>query len=198
MKKIALLSLLIVVSSFTLAKNKNAGFYAGANIGIVSSETYLLEDGSFGAKTNTGGMMSLGYQFNKYFATELSYLYIGNSSAYGIDQNQSFLTANVKGIMPLNKKFNVFAKAGLGYNFASINGSPKILLPNLNVPVNSNNLTSVLGIGLGYNITKCIQLTVSDDYYVVPVPKFNDSNASSTNFGFGNTNFFSLGINYKF
>lgn len=195
MKKIFLISLLLGISSASFAKK--TGFYVGLSGGLVSSETYLLEDGSFGAKSNTGGAGAFGYLFNKYLATEISYLYIGNSSANGIDQNQSFLTANVKGILPLNEQFNLFAKAGIGYNFANINGN-SAMVTHLKGTFNSNNIASLFGVGLSYNLTKCLQLSVADDYYFVTAPKFNNSDASPTSFGYGNTNFFNVGVSYKF
>ena len=197
MKKVTLVSLLISIFSFSFSDNK--GFYVGLSGGIASSETYALDDGSFGGKANPGGSALLGYQFNQYFSTELTYLYLGNSETLGINQSQTFLSTSFKGILPLDEQFSLFAKAGIGYNFASATGKISIG-PNSNsdIAFNSNNLFSVLGIGLGYNFTEFLQLSIADDYYLVSAPKLNDKFSSSTKFGYGNTNFFSLGINYKF
>jgi OOP family OmpA-OmpF porin len=201
MKKITLIALLTSSSSLLLAQNQVEGFYAGLNLGLATSSNYLQDNGSTGSQTNLSPSISFGYQFNQYLATEIDYLYVSDytiskTNSIGnetLKQNQQFLTANIKGILPLDEKFSLFGKFGIGYNFANAEASGVV-----NQSVNSNNFVPVIGIGASYNLTEKVQLSVVDDYYIVSAPTISSSSANDSNFGYGNTNFLSLGINYKF
>src|SRR3990167_109154 len=113
-------------SDQSLFNNNDAGFFISGNLGYDKFD-FAKPTASPTAQdsiTNTGFAWNgnVGYQFNSYFALESGYtqfadvnanspiaggtLAVMNKDNYGID-----LLA--KGILPINQKFNVFAKAGM-------------------------------------------------------------------------------------
>jgi OOP family OmpA-OmpF porin len=184
----------------------DSGFYVGVNLGMANTQSIL--DASSGTTSHTGlGLGALaGYQFNNYLSAELSYLSLAqysssaNNSGASVSTtaDNSFLTANVKGTLPLPNKFSVFGKFGLGYNFASgsVNGSADGATAS--VSGNSNNFATLIGIGGAYNVMDNLSIYVANDYYMVSAPTVNSGNTSSNNFGYGNVNYLNLGVEYKF
>lgn len=90
-----------------------AGWYLGAGIGI--SE---IEDAGFD-EIDTGWKIFGGIPVNQYFAIEAAYMDFGNPQEdfFGIKGEYEIwaLGAWAKGILPVNPKFELFAKAGFFY-----------------------------------------------------------------------------------
>ncbi len=64
---------------------------------------------------------------------------------------------------------------------------------------NSNNFAVLLGAGAEYNLTEHVSFNLMDSYYINTAPAVTiNTNPSSGNFSFGNTNYISLGMNYVF
>lgn len=84
----------------------HTGFYIDANIGYVFSEESLFDSST---QDGIGFNTNFGYQFNRYVAAEIGYIYLNNLEGNGIHWG----ILDLKGILPLNNVFNFFAKAGL-------------------------------------------------------------------------------------
>ena len=209
MKKILIVSAILGgVSQVAVASD--TGFYAGINLGVGTTQnvpTLGIPNDSVNSSSDFAVGILGGYNINKYLAAELNYVYVGMpqssisflGSTVTLNENNSFLTANAKGTLPLNEKFNLVGKFGLGANFASmsVSGSGAATGVSSN---SSNNFAILLGVGAEYNLTEHVSFNLMDSYYIVTAPAISLSNTSATpsNFSFGNTNYLSLGMNYSF
>jgi len=225
-KLLAIVGLLYASCSF--ANDNDHGLYFGISIG--NSTTQYMTDltdvdpqngkvNSNATNVNSLAMDALiGYQFNRYLGLELNYMVITPHSSsntffffFGPQAitSSSFLTANIKGILPLTDKFSLFAKGGLGYNSVSVSSflgsSVLVNTQPRNVNISSTNLAVLLGVGASYNLTDTFSVNIADNYYLTFAPTINsvaptadDLNQSISNFGFGNTNYLSLGMQYLF
>jgi OOP family OmpA-OmpF porin len=148
MKKslIAIASIAAFTSYGTFAQSsgysiEDSGIYVGGNYGYLKAEG---EDDFDDDKDVWQGI--LGYQFNDWIAVEGSYIDFGD---YGTDlagAETDGYTAAVKGILPLNERFSLYAKVGqlwseTEYNFGEANGD-------------YDDESLFVGAGLSYAITK--------------------------------------------
>lgn len=115
----------------------------------------------------------IGYQFNKYFAIEGDYTSVpGATATYTAAANNyagtdtistmNGLGLDVKGILPIGKKFDVFAKAGAMHLSGKVT-EVATLVPTTRV-TNFDVWTPMLGIGTDYNISKNVAVNVQDVY----------------------------------
>ena len=199
--------------------SNGAGFYAGLNVGVTNTASYPSFNSTVSSGTPTtvssaglGFSLNAGYAFNQYFATELEYMGMSSYSeqasastmgitlySYDITDSNSYLTLSAKGILPLNERFNLFGKVGAGVNFASISGNASsIVSAPVNINNSSNNFAYLVGIGAEFNVTKNVKLNLSDTYYMNNAPITTNASATSSSFGFGNTNLLSIGVGYYF
>ena len=195
----------------------NSGVYLGLDLGLATSQSVLQLNSnvnspvSIGQSSQGGLGLTAGYDFTKNIATEIGYLYISPSASsasisdsfgfasLSVSSSNQYLTANVKGTLPLNDKFSLFGKFGMGANFASVNMSGNSSLGSLSDhSSNSTNLAFLLGTGIEWNVTKEFSLHLADSYYIASAPSISDTNASQNSFSFGNTNFISVGASYNF
>ena len=210
MKKllIASIAILSLFGTANASTSQNDGFYAGINIGVASVQDMVDIDGNLNISNGQQSLGDLGvvggYNFNKFFATELNYLYVGtysitiSSGPYSATMNQenSFLTLNAKGTLPLNEKFDLFGKIGAGANFAAVNYSN-----NVGAALNngsSTNFVVVLGVGGVYNLNENVSFNLSDSYFINTAPTISSTTSSVNNFSFGNVNSINLGMQYNF
>lgn len=113
---------------------------------------------------------NLGYQYNQYVAVELGYLSFGqaksNTSYNGIPLTvkSSFggFDAVLKGILPVNSAFNLFAKAGA----VDMHAHPSVSGPAAPFLTTKSQSTwmPLIGAGAAYNVNSNVALTVQDDY----------------------------------
>jgi len=121
-KRIALngLALLGLFASSTVLAETLPGFYAGAGLGQATIE---VDDVGFDAD-DTAFKVFGGYNFNQYFAVEVSYFdagepdqdFGGGTVAVGIDG----LNASAIGRLPLGEVFSLFGKIGFASYDAEI------------------------------------------------------------------------------
>lgn len=154
------------------------------------------------------GRIFSGYNFNKYFSVEFGgsllpknkYIYNNSSLPQYLSIKTETYTVDLVGkfILPLNSKWNVYAKLGGAYVHFKLNGIAQ------NIPGNNSNtlvyesLCPAYGLGLTYNVNKNIGIDLAwlgtysnnrffekdlDPDAIKPVPT---------------TNMFMLGIAYKF
>lgn len=122
--------------------------------------------------SNTGlaWAANLGYQFNRYFAVEAGYLDFGGDKVTGtyngnsLTQKDTFggFNATLKGILPINNQFNVFAKAGMIDMHWHESGSNSTNI--LNGVGSVSKLVPLLSIGAAYNVNSNVALTLQDAY----------------------------------
>jgi OOP family OmpA-OmpF porin len=119
MKRIARFSLLSVLALCLLTPVAHAGIFGGVSAGeaeIKASGADTTVD-----NTETGYKAFIGGRFLKYVGLELSYIDFGNHPA-GDSANLDLWAAEgaVMGIVPLGKRFELFAKAGYFYWLATL------------------------------------------------------------------------------
>lgn len=138
------------------------GFYMGVNAGV-STASHIFQ--AKPSKAN-GGLFSLlgGYQFNKNFATELQYAYLGKA-----EYNTLAPTATVKthsfglngvGILPVSDAFGLYGKFGLAFNTSSVSNMPA----GAGVDGKTHFGTTV-GLGVQYNVVPSFGLRAGWDRY---------------------------------
>lgn len=96
------------------------GFYAGASVGQASIDA-CGDAGALGATScddeDTGWKVFGGYELNQNFAVEAAWVDLGEISASGpgvsVTGEADGFVVDVKGMLPLNDQFGVFAKIGL-------------------------------------------------------------------------------------
>lgn len=195
-------SAMIATPSFA-ADNADNGFYAVGALGgsYIDSDIDKVEDigaeysewnkGSFAAK------IAAGYQFNRNFALEGGYYYLGKTDAK-VSDNGNYIKYELTGhligvegvgILPLNDVFSLFGKAGAGVAITKAKLSSNI--SEINDSVNKTRIVPILGAGMEWNLTP--KLALRTEYEgVFGVSKEEDS-GFDTNF-----HLFTVGMKYKF
>ena len=159
-------------SDQSLFNNNDAGFFISGNLGYDKFD-FAKPTASPTAQdsiTNTGFAWNgnVGYQFNSYFALESGYtqfadvnanspiaggtLAVANKENYGID-----LLA--KGILPINQKFNVFAKAGM-MRLHTKQITSRLVFPDSSTTATTVRYVPEFGVGTSYNLTHSVALTL--------------------------------------
>lgn len=83
----------------------HAGFYIDSNVGYLFAEEFLFDTSGNGIGFNA----NFGYQFNRYIATEIGYIYLNNLEGEGLHWG----VFDLKGMIPFNNAFDLFAKIGV-------------------------------------------------------------------------------------
>jgi OOP family OmpA-OmpF porin len=165
--------ILSVLTSTAAFATHDKGAYVEANVGA----GYATATADFFGYTKSrsesaaGANINGGYLFNRYVGAELGYTY------YGGNVDLSMGNIAVKGVLPLNDQFNLFAKVGSGYI-----GSNKGDNGN-----SSDHWAGVYGAGVGYALTPSLDLNVQYQGSWLWV-----------GFGSLNTGLFSGGVTYHF
>lgn len=106
---------LALTGSLAAQADTQPGFYAGAGLGTtkVSDDSF---DGTGIDDSDTGFKVFGGYDFNKNFAVEISYVDFGEASIEDAGDSLSVgvtaLTAAAVGRIPLNETFSLYGKLG--------------------------------------------------------------------------------------
>jgi OOP family OmpA-OmpF porin len=108
MKKILSVAVVLAVALVMFAPTSEATFYLGAS----ATQTKVSLDDSGFNEDDIGWKGFVGYNFIRYFGLELSYYDMGklSDSAESIELSAAALSA--RGILPLGKHFELFAKVG--------------------------------------------------------------------------------------
>jgi len=113
---------LALTATMAVQADTQPGFYVGAGVGTtkVSDDAF---DGTGIDDSDTGFKIFGGYDFNQYFAVEVSYLDLGEASASEAGDSLSVgvtaLTASAVGRLPLSDMFALYGK--LGYASYDVN-----------------------------------------------------------------------------
>lgn len=198
--------------------SNGAGIFVSGNLGY-SNTDFNKSDFNLGGvgnglpvtltKKHFAWNANLGYQFNKYFAIEGGYTSVPGATATYTAAANSYagtdtistmngLGLDVKGILPVSKKFDVFAKAG------AMRLSGKVTEVATIVPAtrvtNFDAWTPMFGIGTDYNISKNIAVNVQDIYLLqANYNGYNNAYNTTTHLQhIPATNMVLAGVSYKF
>lgn len=181
MKKqiIAITTTLACLTATGLAQAADQGFYVGGDIGRSSNNLKSPTMPALGTdKTATGWGAYGGYQFNKYFATELSVTRLGTTHIGSGDSSTTSYSLDAIGRLPVSDKFALYGRLGAAHTERSYADFD-----------NNHTLGSKVGLGAEYAIDKNWGLRTE-------LTRFNNM---PTQGGYGNaSNVLSMGVNYRF
>ena len=194
LKPIVFLVFLAASASSPFAAAQDAGFYVGGSLGRsnLSNDTAALT--TLGAavistdEKNTAWKGFGGYQINKYFGVEASYVGLGTVNATGTFLAAPFVTsARVNGLalaavgtFPINPRFDVFAKLGGFYSKVKSTATVAAIA----AASEDNEVDWTAGIGASFNVNKKIAIRAEIERYELG--------------GNGNANLYSVGAQFKF
>lgn len=142
-------------------------------------------------KRSTDTKLFLGYDFNRYFAAEGGYAYLGKSSVnmdfraglnsvgtFDLNYKMSAWFVDAVGMYPLGEKWSLVGRLGVSYSRTSVNadGNPITLLASSNDKVD-NSVQPKFGAGLDYHFSPAFTGRLEWERYKMPDPlsdeKFN-------------------------
>lgn len=170
------------------------GFYIGASAGQSKSKlTGVFDAGTFSTATygvpglftrsqddsDTAYKLNLGYQFNKHFAIETSYVnsgkfnvrYTGVGAAAGdsesLDYKVDAWTVAGVGILPVTDQFSVFGKLGVAASRVKTNDVINIVSQGDvgSSAENKTRTTALYGVGVKYDVSKNIAVRGEYEYF---------------------------------
>ena len=165
----------ITTTFLMLCSAVNANPYIGASIGQASfGNANFSVDSTFGSSSaslkleddsSLAGKIYGGYQFNRYFALE------GAIGGYDALDGQSvtvgdmkFAAIQPKVILPINDRFNLFAKAGVSYFNAEFNVSNSFVGASGYSTFSDTAVTGMYGLGADVSLTDNLRIEATWDY----------------------------------
>lgn len=151
----------------------DAGFYAGAKVGYAHAGFGNGDVGGTAVDKNVPAAGALvGYQFDKTWAAEVSWDYLGNVDYRGGDVRSDSINIAGIGKYPLCEKAYAFGKLGLGTGYTKANADGV-------ASENNRNVGAIFGGGLGYKV---------DDHYEIrgEWARYDNVGVKSGNVGQGN------------
>jgi hypothetical protein len=183
------------------------GIVAGIELGYADTGklfNWPKEYYDFGIKQNHhgfAGRIHLGYEFTENLEAELGYVYLPEWKQSPPKPNEQFpynyiksrpsiVDLFVKGTLPINNEFNVFARFGAGWVHYP---KPKTDLGK-EFYQSISKITPAVGLGAAYNFNENISVDVKWNYY------FKSGSTDDIKYfrGFRAINFFGIGATYKF
>jgi OmpA-OmpF porin, OOP family len=181
MKKqlIAISTTIACLTGAGLAQAADQGFYVGGDIGRSSNNLKSPTAPPIGTdKTATSWGAYGGYQFNKYFATELGVTRLGSTHIGSGESTSTSYSLDAIGRLPLNDKFALYGRLGAAHNERSYSGFDK-----------NHAVGFKTGLGVEYALDKNWALRTE-------LTRFNNMPTQST---YGNaSNVMSMGVSYHF
>ncbi|MDC8770284.1 outer membrane beta-barrel protein [Roseateles albus] len=161
------------------AQAAEQGFYVGGDIGRSSNNLKSPTKPAVSTdKTATSWGLYGGYQFNKYFATELGVTRLGSTHIGTGESTSTSYSLDAIGRLPLNDKFAFYGRLGAAHNERSYSGFDK-----------NHAVGFKTGLGMEYALDKNWALRTE-------LTRFNNMPTQST---YGNaSNVLSMGVNYHF
>jgi OmpA-OmpF porin, OOP family len=142
-------------------------------------------------KRSTDTKLLLGYEFNRYYAVEGGYAYLGTTSAnvdlrtgqksvatFGLDYKMSAWFVDAVGMFPLGEKWSLVGRVGVSYNRVSANGNgSQLTLGGSNNDKVDNAVQPKFGAGVDYHFSPAFSGRLEWEHYRMPDPlsdeKFN-------------------------
>lgn len=178
--------LLLAASNSYAAINANPGFYLGGAISVANSSAPSGSSitGYLDTVAHLSFSPTIGYRFNDYLALEGGFLSAASDSNTnkgefgGINSPHVYLgpdelkiysfDAVLKGIVPFESGFSIFAKGGLAYTHQYVFNQvfANDTRPEFTTRKTTNRIQPVVGAGVSYNFTKNFATELSYNYYV--------------------------------
>jgi len=204
---LGLLAFALIASPYAVADD--TGWYGGINIGQSRANiddaritSGLLGSGFTTTSINdddrdTGYKIFGGYKLNKNFAVEGGYFDLGRFGFTATTVPAGTLNGTIKlkglnldavGILPINKKFSAFGRAGVNYAEAddSFSGTGAVTVTNPNPSKRETNYK--FGAGVQYDINESLGMRAEAERY-----RINDAVGNR-----GDIDLFSVGLVYRF
>ncbi|MFA0134319.1 outer membrane beta-barrel protein [Vibrio splendidus] len=202
LRKTTITTTLLMLSSAVYANP-----YIGASVGQAKFDSANFSIDSASGSNNTSltldddsslaGKIYGGYQFNRYIALEGS---IGGYDALDGDSvtvgDMKFAAIQPKVILPINDRFNLFAKAGVAYFNAEFKVSNSFVGAAGHLTFSDTTMTGMYGLGADFLLTDNLRIEATWDYMKpdLEVAKALGATASVD----AEISVFSLGMNYHF
>lgn len=172
--------------------NFDDAFINAEAFGISASQDVELDDTS-----STAGAIYAGYAFNDYLGAEVS---LGGYDALNGDYysigDMMYFAVQPKVTLPLNDRFNLFAKAGLAYFEAEVAVSNAIFGLSGNSTVSDDTVGGMLSAGAEFYMTDQLSVRASWDYMRPELDLYQGAQATVS--ADVDINTLSVGISYHF
>ena len=207
MKKTLLASAMILAMSSSAFASE--GFYVYGGLGYTKADTEMASETIVAGRNyatidvdedSVGVKLAAGYRFNDYFAVEGSYVYLGKaeatiSSTVDVDAKASMkshvLAVDAVGLYPINKDFDVFAKAGVGLSYVKTSMSANVFGDSYGFSESDTRFVTKLGFGAEHKVAKNIAIRAEYERYF-GVSKDSDYSIDA------DYDFVSVGVKYTF
>ncbi len=181
MKKqiIAITTTLACLTGTGLAQAADQGFYVGGDIGRSSNNLKSPTKPAVGIdKTATNWGVYGGYQFNKYFATELGVTRLGSTHIGSGKSTSTSYSLDAIGRLPVSDKFALYGRLGAAHHERSYTGFDK-------------------NHGVGFKTGLGVEYAISNNWALrTELTRFNNMPTQGT---YGNaSNALSMGVSYHF
>ncbi|NAZ45431.1 outer membrane beta-barrel protein [Vibrio toranzoniae] len=198
---------IITTTLLMLTSAAYANPYIGASVGQANFDSANFSvDSTYGSNktplkleddSSLAGKIYGGYQFNRYIALEGSIggydALDGGSVTVG---DMKFAAIQPKVILPVNDRFNLFAKAGVAYFNAEFKVSNSFVGATGHSTFSDTTMTGMYGLGADFSLTENLRIEATWDYMKpdLEVAKLLGTSASVD----AEISVFSLGMNYHF
>lgn len=177
----------LLASALVLAMSSSAfaaeGFYVFGGLGYSKADTEMASETIVAGREyamidvdedSVGVKLAAGYRFNDYFAVEGSYAYLGKaeatiSSTVDVDAKASMkahvMAVDAVGLYPVNKDFDVFAKAGVGLSYVKTSMSANVFGDAYGFSESDTRFVTKLGFGAEHKVAKNIAIRAEYERY---------------------------------
>jgi OmpA-OmpF porin, OOP family len=139
------------------------------------------------------GRLAIGYQFNPNWAVEMGYLQLAEQKAnvksniakQSVTLNQHAFDVVGKGILPINSRFDIYAKAGMAYLVNNLK-SDGVNGPSIVAPLAKHSWAPEAGVGVTCNITPNVFIDTAFTH-IQPIGKNRPNNINMATIGLGFT-----------
>lgn len=200
LKKIITVSLFGVSALGIMAANATTpGVYVEGQVGYAHTGKHFVKpfpsSGKVSSKYQGGlaGRLAVGYQFNPNWAVEMGYLQLAQQKAnvksnivkQSVTLNQHAFDVVGKGILPINSKFGIYAKAGMAYLANDLKGNV-VNGQSIVAPLAKHSWAPEAGLGLTYNINTHVFIDTAYTH-IQPFGKNKPNNINMATIGLGFT-----------
>ncbi|MEZ8156874.1 MULTISPECIES: outer membrane beta-barrel protein [Vibrio] len=197
----------VTTTLLMLASAVHANPYIGASVGQANFESADFSvDSPLGSSISSleldddsslAGKIYGGYQFNRYIALEGS---IGGYDALDSGSvtvgDMKFAAIQPKVILPINDRFNLFAKAGVAYFNAEFKVSNSFVGAAGHSTLSDTTVAAIYGLGADFSLTDNLRIEATWDYMIPELEVAKGLGATAT--VDAEISVFSLGMNYHF
>lgn len=178
---LAALTLAMAAFAGSASADQNKGFYVGGNIGQSHADVTASVPGMTVDKRDTSYGILGGYQFNQYFATELTVNYLGKARLGDSEAKTMSYSLDAIGSLPVNDKFSLFGRLGVAQNERDFKGVAQF--------DSQGNTGFKVGLGADYKLNK--------NWFVrTELTRYNNVPTAGM---FSNTiDTWNVGVNYRF